>query len=355
MSTTITQEEEQELELYLLTAPTFKYISLAALTLFTWDLILTFPHEVRLWSTRWTPVKALFLLNRYFALGAAILTTFLTFDVTPTEIIIDVSSKSWPYLSLMVTSGSANAFFGVIALLLVANIERKLSQPSDISCTHQCSSDSSTSIICVVRIRRIVLPVLALFIAVFSIMMVMAVVVYLYEKDHEVQIFGACSILGSVDWLYLFWVPMMGLDFVLVVLAGYKSLQHYFQIPDKTWSGARLMRVFARDSILYFFCNFLVYLFSTLLGKFGPSEYYQLGAITITLIPPVSVNRLLINMYDSAHGEEPAWTEVSKTKASHQVKGGLSVHDGDIELESMCTKGSRWTEASSLDDIGQAI
>ncbi|OAX36012.1 hypothetical protein K503DRAFT_784667 [Rhizopogon vinicolor AM-OR11-026] len=338
MSTTVTPAEIQAMELYLLAAPTLKYISLAALTLFTWDLrmsVLTFPHETLLrrfdgnrldygyWlasdedllqNTRWTPVKALFLLNRYFALGAAILTTFLTFDVTPTETIC-----------------SANAFFGVIALLLVANIELILQ--------HRLFALYGYD-------RRIVLPVLALFIAVFSTMMVMAVIVYLYEKDHEVQIFGTCSILG---------VPMMGLDFVLVVLAGYKSLQHYFQIPDKTWSGARLMRIFARDSILYFFCNFLVYLFSTLLGKFGPSEYYQLGAITITLIPPVSVNRLLINMYDSAHGEESTWAEASKTKASHQVKDALSVHNGDIELEYMCTKGSRWTEASSLDDIGQAI
>lgn len=53
--------------------------------------------------------------------------------------------------------------------------------------------------------------------------------------------------------IHLSRVPMMGLDFVLVVLAGYKSLQHYLQVPDKTWSGARLMRTFARDSILYFF------------------------------------------------------------------------------------------------------
>lgn len=49
--------------------------------------------------------------------------------------------------------------------------------------------------------------------------------------------------------------------------------------------------------------NFLIYLFSTLLGKFGPAQYYQLGAITIAVVPPVSANRLLINMYDSAHAE----------------------------------------------------
>ncbi|KAG0692382.1 hypothetical protein DFH29DRAFT_513860 [Suillus ampliporus] len=82
--------------------------------------------------------------------------------------------------------------------------------------------------------KRIVVPVSALFIVIFTIMMVMAVIVYMYEKDREAQIFGACCILGSVDWLYRFWIPMTGLDFVVVVLAGYKSLQHYFHVPAKT-------------------------------------------------------------------------------------------------------------------------
>ncbi|KAJ8591456.1 hypothetical protein M405DRAFT_932135 [Rhizopogon salebrosus TDB-379] len=330
MSTTadITPEEIQALELYLLLAPTFKYISLAALTLFTWDLILTFPHEVRLWKARWTLVKVLFLLNRYFALGTAILMTFLTFYATPTEAITDARL------------GSANAFFGVIALLLVANIEMILQ--------HRLYALYGYD-------RRIVLPVSALFIVVFIAMMVMAVVVYIYEKDHEAQIFGACCILGSVDWLYLFWVPMMGLDFVIVVLAGYRSLQHYFQVPDKTWSGARLMRTFARDSILYFFCNFLVYMFSTLLGKFGPSEYYQLGAITVTVIPPITANRLLINMYNSAHAQQSTtWIEVSEIKSSLHVKDASSVYHEDIELTYVGTKSSRWTEASSWNDKDQA-
>ncbi|KAG1854707.1 hypothetical protein C8R48DRAFT_317909 [Suillus tomentosus] len=223
-------------------------------------------------NAKWTPAKVLFFVNRYFALGTAILITFLTFDVTPT-----------------LATCSANTLFAVIALLLVANIEMILQLRLYALYAYD---------------KRIVLPVSALFVAVFSGMMVMAVIIYQYEKNHEAQIFGACAILGSVDWLYLFWVPMMGLDFVLVLLAGYKSLQHYFQVPDKNWSGARLMRAFARDSILYFLCNFLVYLFSTLLGKFGPVEYYQLGAITITIIPPVSANRLLINMYNSVHTEE---------------------------------------------------
>ncbi|KAG2040274.1 hypothetical protein BDR03DRAFT_949511 [Suillus americanus] len=272
MSTTITPGEIQAWDLDFLTSPTFRYISIAALTLFTWDLILTFPHEIRLWNAKWTLAKVLFFVNRYFVLGTVVLITFLTFDVTPT----------WAMCS-------TNTFFAVIALLVVTNIEMILQLRLYALYAYD---------------KRIVLPVSALFVAVFSGMMVMAVFIHQYEKNHKAQIFGACAIIGSVDWLYLFWVPMMGLDFVLVLLAGYKSLQHYFQVPDKTWSGARLMRGFARDSILYFLCNFLIYLFSTLLGKFGPAEYYQLGTIMVTIVPPISANRLLINMYDSAHAKK---------------------------------------------------
>ncbi|KAG1856625.1 hypothetical protein DFJ58DRAFT_727073 [Suillus subalutaceus] len=301
MSTVITPEEIQAFDLDLLTAPTIKYISIAALTLFTWDLVLTFPHEVRLWNTRWTFTKFLFFTNRYFAFGTAILMTFLTFDVTPTDAMCVVSSFSVANAHSEQISGSVNAFFAVIALLLPQVILQ-----------HRVFALYGYD-------KKIVVPVSVLFITIFSFMMMMAVIVYLYEKDHEAQIFGACCLLGSVDWLYLFWVPMMGLDFVLVVLAGYKSLQHYFRVPDKTWSGARLMRTFARDSVLYFICNFLIYLFSTLLGKFGSSVYYQLGAITITVVPPVSANHLLINLYNSAHDEQPTWTMASEVKTSLQL------------------------------------
>ncbi|KAG2109433.1 hypothetical protein BD769DRAFT_1497244, partial [Suillus cothurnatus] len=317
MSTVISPGEIQALDLYLLTAPTIKYINVAALTLFTWDLILTFPHEDFLQNTRWTFTKFLFLMNRYFALGTVILMTFLTFDITPTDAMCSV-----------------NAFFAVIALLLVANIQMILQ--------HRVYALYAYD-------KRIVVPVSLLFIAIFSTMMTMAVVVYLYEKDHEAQIFGACCLLGSVDWMYLFWVPMMGLDFVLVVLAGYKSLQHYFRVPDKTWSGARLMRTFARDSVLYFICNFLIYLFSTLLGKFSSSVYYQLGAITITVVPPVSANHLLISLYNSAHNEPFTWTMASKVQTPLQLTENTSrVHHEDIELAFMSMKGSEWMDASSF-------
>jgi hypothetical protein len=44
----------------------------------------------------------------------------------------------------------------------------------------------------------------------------------------------------------------MTFDFVIVVLAGFKSVQNYRRIPNKNWFSARFMKVLARDSFVYF-------------------------------------------------------------------------------------------------------
>jgi hypothetical protein len=281
-----------------------------ALTLFTWDLILTFPYERRQWNAKWTLGKVLFFMNRYFSLGTAVLITFLMFNLTPT----------WDTCSI-------NTFFGIIAVLVVANIEMILQLRLYALYAYD---------------KRIVLPVSALFVMVFGGMMVMAVFIRQYEMNYKAQISGACAIIGSVNWLYLFWVPVMGLDFVLVLLAGYKSIQHYRHVPDKTWFGARLMRVFARDSIIYFFCNFAAFLFSSMLGKTGPAEYYQLSTILVTTIPPISANRLLINMYSSARGEQERDT-TSFAVHIHPSRKSNVQHE-DIELASISMEDTRADE-----------
>lgn len=44
----------------------------------------------------------------------------------------------------------------------------------------------------------------------------------------------------------------MTYDFVIMVLAGFKSVQCYRRIPDKSWFSARFMKALARDSFVYF-------------------------------------------------------------------------------------------------------
>lgn len=44
----------------------------------------------------------------------------------------------------------------------------------------------------------------------------------------------------------------MVFDFIIGVLVGFKSVQRYRCIPNKSWFSARFMKVLARDSFVYF-------------------------------------------------------------------------------------------------------
>ncbi|KAJ6495366.1 hypothetical protein C8R45DRAFT_986966 [Mycena sanguinolenta] len=55
--------------------------NVSALCLFMWDYFLTFPQEVQyFWGSRWSFVKLLFFLNRYFTM---VLVAFTVFCLLP--------------------------------------------------------------------------------------------------------------------------------------------------------------------------------------------------------------------------------------------------------------------------------
>ncbi|KAG1749546.1 hypothetical protein EDB19DRAFT_1629584, partial [Suillus lakei] len=101
------------------------------------------------------------------------------------------------------------------------------------------------------------------------------------------------------SWFIPFWIPVMVFDFVIMILAGFRSVQHYCSVPNKNWSGARFMKTLARDSFIYFACNFFNYLAITLIFHLAPPEFLQLGASWTVVIPPITANHLLINMEQS--------------------------------------------------------
>jgi len=79
-----------------------------------------------------------------------------------------------------------------------------------------------------------------------------------------------------------------------------------------------------------------------MLGKTGPAEYYQLSTILVTTIPPISANRLLINMYSSARGEQERDT-TSFAVHIHPSRKSNVQHE-DIELASISMEDTRADE-----------
>lgn len=156
------------------------------------------------------------------------------------------------------------------------------------------------------------------------------------------------SVLVSVGYFlsskFLMWqqrTPIMAFDFVIMVLAGFKSMQHYIHVPNKNWSGARLMKTLARDSFVYFAwwalgysyshaennlapSNFFNYLAITFVFHLAPPEFFQLGASWTIVIPPIAANHLLINMEQSRFRDTNSTTDSRTNVESESSK--------DIEL-----------------------
>ncbi|KAJ7485612.1 hypothetical protein FB451DRAFT_61661 [Mycena latifolia] len=54
-----------------------RYANVSALCLFVWDYCLTFNNEVQyFWGSRWSLVKCLFFVNRYFTFVLVVFTVF---------------------------------------------------------------------------------------------------------------------------------------------------------------------------------------------------------------------------------------------------------------------------------------
>ncbi|KAG2049457.1 hypothetical protein BDR06DRAFT_706061 [Suillus hirtellus] len=213
-------------------------------------------------------------------------------------------------MSTQILSMPCHAFtnFDIIGLFLVLNIEiillRRLFALYDYK-------------------RVIVIPMVVLFIIYVCSTVGIAIAMSVYSQENEFVLFGVCEeIIPS--WFIPFWTPIMAFDFVIMVLAGFKSMQHYIHVPNKNWSGARLMKILARDSFVYFACNFFNYLAITFVFHLAPPEFFQLGASWTIVIPPIAVNHLLINMEQSRFRDTNSTTDSRTNVESESLK--------DIEL-----------------------
>ncbi|KAG0699005.1 hypothetical protein DFH29DRAFT_938578 [Suillus ampliporus] len=142
-----------------------------------------------------------------------------------------------------------------------------------------------------------------------------------YARTHVYILFGICVLGPLPTWFIPFWSPLMVFDFIIMVLAGFKSVQYYRRAPNKNWSGAQLVKILARDSFVYFACNFLNYLLMTFIYMLAPPEFLTLGTSWTITIPPIAANRLLINMEQSRFRNEDSTIEVEHQYGIRVVTG----------------------------------
>ncbi|KAJ7126189.1 hypothetical protein C8R44DRAFT_121753 [Mycena epipterygia] len=85
-------------------------------------------------------------------------------------------------------------------------------------------------------------------------------------------------------------------DLIILLLVCRKAYIHYQTLPDKSWSNATLMAVLTRDSVLYFLCNVIVFMSTTLLWRYGSQGLATVANSWSLVVPSTSAGRLLLNM-----------------------------------------------------------
>ncbi|KAG1778384.1 hypothetical protein EV702DRAFT_1044681 [Suillus placidus] len=275
--------ELQQLEQYMVYDTIVRQLGVSAAVLYVWDFVLTFHDEVNiLWPLLHVRERG----GQHLGFCSSLIDILDSLQSLPLPSHQLTSSQ---LMSIQIQLLPCHAFtnFDIIGLLLVSNIE-------------------------IILLRRL----FALYDhSMKFITMGIAIAMSIYAQANEYVLFGIC-VEAIPSWFIPFWTPIMAFDFVIMVLAGFKSVQHYCRVPNKKWSGARFMKTLARDSFVYFACNFFNYLAITFVFHLAPPEFFQLGASWTIVIPPITANHLLINMEQSRFREINSTTNSSTSAES---------------------------------------
>ncbi|KAJ6555083.1 hypothetical protein DFH09DRAFT_1365800 [Mycena vulgaris] len=255
------------------------YTIVSSLCLYAYDFILTFSDEVEyFWGSPWTFVKGLFLWNRYFVFPVIAYLSFSEINRLPTHSLCFAGETVGIILSIVCIGGAQvvmqlrlHALYGqnrtlkiIISLLFFMAVSGELG----IAIAKLVTDNGMNT-------------------------------VYLQPIPFLVDPLSLC--VGAIPkFLIVYTVPMMTFDTIMLILVVYKAYliqrEETFVTSDETWTGARLMRIMFRDSVIYFACTVGVNLFNLLMWAIGPYDLFTVGTAWAVTIPVMAASRILFNM-----------------------------------------------------------
>ncbi|KAJ7810794.1 hypothetical protein B0H14DRAFT_2459948 [Mycena olivaceomarginata] len=273
--------------------------NVSALCLFMWDYFLTFPQEVQyFWGSRWSLVKFLFFLNRYFTMVLVAFTVF--FDLYPTP---DTQTcLTWAKFEVFAALFCAFVVEVIMQIRLHAMYghNRQLIFVVSVLCIGELMSMASLSI---------AKCVLFFFVSYICYWNALAHTIACLINRFPTSFAGLAQVPNAPwslpfcnnvvpDHFYPYWISFMIFDTIVFLLVARKAYIHYQTLPDKSWrdGNASLMGVLVRDSVLYFFCNVIVFLGTTLLWRYGPASLATVANSWSLVVPSTSAGRLLLDM-----------------------------------------------------------
>ncbi|KAG6861938.1 hypothetical protein C0995_009888 [Termitomyces sp. Mi166 len=100
--------------------------------------------------------------------------------------------------------------------------------------------------------------------------------------------------LDGSHWVVYYWAAILVIESILLSLAVYKAWQH-----RKSQRGSTLMQHLTRESVIYFFTIFWIYLANLILWYINRITLDELGTAFSFVISSIFANRLLISVRSS--------------------------------------------------------
>ncbi|KAJ7805702.1 hypothetical protein B0H14DRAFT_2878582, partial [Mycena olivaceomarginata] len=263
----------EELQIVLAHTAVTHYAIASSLCLYAYEFLLTFSAEVEyFWGSPWTFVKAVFFWNRYFPIPAIAYVAFSAINRTPTLPLCFAGEAVGIILSLVCIGGAQ-----VIMQLRV----------------HALYGQN----------RRLKIALSCLFVFEEANELGIAIAKLATDNGGHIQPipFLVDPLTLCVEtipkFLFAYPIPSMVFDTILLVLVVYKTyLIQREETLDKSWTGARLVRLMFRDSVMYFACTVGFNLFNLLIWILGPYDLFTAGTAWAVSVPVMAASRVLLNM-----------------------------------------------------------
>ncbi|KAF7318990.1 hypothetical protein HMN09_00235000 [Mycena chlorophos] len=275
-------------------------------------------------GTRWSLVKILFFINRYFTFALTVFSVF--FDVYPNP--SSQQCLAWAKFEVFTTLFCAFLVEVVMQIRLYAMYG------------HDRRVIFCVSMLCLGEIMSMVSLSLAKFDPTLS---GRAQVV---GPGNKVYMLPFCNNVIP-DHFFAYWIAFMLFDMLILLMVVRKAYNHYKMLPDKTWRDASrtLMGVLARDSVFYFACNAVTFLGTTLLWRFGSPTLATIANSWSIVVPSTSAGRLMLNM---RKGHKPASDMISTAGLSGL--GSLHILAPSAPRRSRTRDASTTTEDTYYED-----
>jgi len=279
-----------------------RYAALASSCIIFYDYLITMDGELELiWNAHWSLGKVLFLVNRYYALSAAIVNNYGLFSPHLTNSFCMHFFRWQGYTGLIAAMIAQMILQMRLYALYKLNKKILLLMGGCFTITSAASATIMSRTLSRITVQSHVLPGVPF-----------------------------CVPFGIPGHFYTFWIPLLLFEALMCGLALYRGFRTLRTEGSLFQSGRQLVRILIRDSIFYFLAMFATYFTNLLVWVFARYTLLEIPVGFSVAISCVMANRLVLNVRevnrDLSLSQDPtsvkqAFTTSSFVHGTHSSQG----------------------------------